>query len=167
VALERAGQRVAGTSPTLEYPLDTLTDAQYEDLGLKGLQSSVARWVYLDRAYPLGTIRTYPVLPAGDTLVLYVLHALTAFASLDTTVALPPGYELALQTNLSIELSSSYRDCQITPALAAQAANSKALIKITNSQARLLRLPANLPRGQGRSGWGATSRASFLSGGNV
>ena len=43
VALERAGQRVAGTSPTLEYPLDPLTDAGYEDLGLKGLQSGVAR----------------------------------------------------------------------------------------------------------------------------
>jgi len=167
VALERAGQRVAGTSPTLEYPLDPLTDAQYEDLGLKGLQSSIARWVYLDRAYPLGTIRTYPVLPAGDTLVLYVLHPLTAFASLDTPVALPPGYELALQTNLSIELSSSYRDCTITPALAAQAVNAKALIKVNNSQAPLLQLPATLPRGQGRSGWGATSSASFLSGGNI
>jgi hypothetical protein len=167
VALERAGQRVAGTSPTLEYPLDPLTDAAYEDLGLKGLQSSIARWVYLDRSYPLGTVRTYPVLPAGDTLVLYVLHPLTAFASLDTTVALPPGYELALQTSLSIELSSSYRDCQLTPALLAQAANSKALIKVNNAAPRLLQLPAGLPLGQGRSGWGATSQAGFTSGGTV
>ncbi len=167
VALERAGQRVAGTSPTLEYALDTLTDAEYEDLGLKGLQSSVARWVYYDRGYPTGTIRTYPVLPAGDTLVLYVLHPLTAFASLDTTVALPPGFELALQCNLAVELSSSYRDCQITPALAAQAVNSKALIKVNNAQSPLLRLPAGLPLGQGRSGGGATSRAGFLAGGNA
>lgn len=167
VALERAGQRVAGTSPTLEYQLDTLTDAEYASLGLKGLTSSVARWIYYDRGYPTGTIRTYPVLAAGDTLVLYVLHPLTAFASLDTTIALPPGFELALQTNLSIELSSSYRDCQITPALAAQAANSKALIKVNNSQAHLLQLPANLPLGQGRRGWAATSQAGFTSGGNV
>ncbi len=166
VALERAGQRVAGTSPTLEYALDTLSDAEFEALGLKGLQSSVARWVYYDRGSPTGTIRTYPVLAAGDTLVLYVLHPLTAFASLDTTVALPPGFELALQCNLAVELSSSYRDCTITPALAAQAANSKALIKVNNSQTPLLHLPAGLPLGQGRGGWG-TSRAGFLAGGNT
>lgn len=164
VALERAGQRLAGTSPTLELPLEPLTDEQYEQIGLKGLTSSVAHWIYLDRAYPIATIRTWPILPSGDTLALYLLHPLTAFASLDTPVALPPGYELALQTNLSLELVSMYRDCQVTPALAAQAVNSKALIKVVNSRARFLTLPAGIPTG--RLGGATMSRAAFLSGGN-
>jgi hypothetical protein len=161
VALERAGQRLAGTSPTLEYPLEPLTDEQYEAIALKGLQSTIARWIYMDRAFPLATIYTWPVLPAGDTLALYLLHPLTAFASLDTTVALPPGYALALQTSLSIELASMFRDCTITPALAAQAIRSKALIKTINSQPRFLQLPAGLPTGRRRRG---TDRAAFLSG---
>jgi hypothetical protein len=80
---------------------------------------------------------------------------------------LPPGYELALQTSLSIELSSSYRDCTVTPALAAQAVNSKALIKTLNAHPRLLRLPAGLPRGQGAGGGWGTSSAGFLAGGNA
>jgi hypothetical protein len=165
VRLEHAVHRQGSGASALDFPLAVLTDVQYEQLGLKGLQSGIARWLYLDRAYPLATLVTYPVLPAGDTLVLYPWHPLTAFASLDTTVALPPGYELALQTNLSLELVSMFRDCTVTPALAAQAIRSKALIKTINAQPRLLQLPAGLPTG--RRGGGGTSRAGFLSGGNT
>jgi hypothetical protein len=164
VALERASQRLAGTSPTLEYPLEPLTDEQFEGIALKGLPSTIARGIYMDRAFPLATISLWPVLPSGDTLVLYLLHPLTAFSSLDTTVALPPGYELAIQTSLSLELVSMFRDCTVTPALAAQAARSKALLKVLNSQARFLTLPSGLPTGQ--PGW-ATSRRGFLTGGNT
>jgi hypothetical protein len=164
VRLEHAVQRLAGTSPALDVPLEVLTDGQYESIGLKGLQSSIARWVYLDAAFPLATLRTWPVLPSGDTLLLSVWHPLTAFASLDTTVALPPGYELALQTNLSLELVSMFRDCTVTPALAAQAVRSKALIKVINTRARFLTLPAGLPTG--RRGGGGVDRAGFRSGGN-
>jgi len=164
VRLERAVQRLANTSPALDLPLEVLTDEAYESIALKGLTSTIARWVYLDRAYPLATLRTWPVLPAGDALRLYVWHPLTAFASLDTTVALPPGYELALQTSLSLELASMFRDCTVPPALAAQAIRSKALLKTVNSQPRLLQLPAGLPTG--RPGGGA-SRRGFHSGGNA
>ena len=161
VALAHAGQRLAGTSPTVEYPLGVLSDEEYESLMLKGLTSSIARWVYLDRAFPLATLVTWPVLPAGDTLALYVRHPLTAFASLDTTVALPPGYERALQKCLALELSPQYRDCVITPALASQCVDAKAWLKTANHQSRFLRLPTAV-RG-GRSP-GARDRAGFLSG---
>ena len=162
VRLDHAAQRLAGTSPALDLPLTVLTDEEYESIGLKGLTSTIARWVYLDRAYPQASLFTYPVLPSGDSLLLSVWHPLTAFASLDTTVALPPGYELALQTSLSIELVSMFRDCTVTPALAAQAIRSKALIKTVNSRPRFLALPAGLPTGRGRRG--GTDRAGFLSG---
>lgn len=165
VRLEAAVQRQGSGSSALDFPLQVLTDSEYEQIGLKAMTSSIARWVYLDAAYPLAVLRTYPVLPSGDSLLLYVWHPLTAFASLDTTVALPPGYEIALQLALSIALAPSYRDCVISPALAAMAVEAKALIKGTNAYPRLLRLPAGLPLGQGRSGWGATSSAAFLSGG--
>ena len=163
IHLERAVQRLAGTSPALDLSLQVLNDAEYESIGLKGLQSTIAGWVYLDRAYPLASLFTWPVLPSGDTLLLYVWHPLTAFGALTTTVALPPGYERALQKNLSVELAPSYRDCQITPALGAMAVESKALLKTANNRPRFLSLPAGLP-----TGWrmGGTSRAAFLSGGN-
>lgn len=164
VRLEHAVQRQGSGATALDFPLQVLTDVEYEDIHLKGLQSTYARWVYLDRAYPLASLFPWPVPPSGDTLLLYPWHPLTAFASLDTTIALPPGYELALQTNLSIELAPSYRDCTVTPDLRTTAVTSKALIKTINTRERLLTLPGGLPMPR----WaGATSRSAFNSGGNV
>jgi hypothetical protein len=162
VRLEHAALRLP-TSPALDLPLHVLTDEEYASIALKGLTSTLASCLYMDRAYPLASVFLYPTPPSG-TLVLYPWTPLTAFASLDTTVALPPGYELALQTSLSIELASMFRDCTITPALAAQAVRSKALIKVMNTQPRLLTLPAGLPTG--RRGGGGVDRAGFFSGGN-
>jgi hypothetical protein len=92
-----------------------------------------------------------------------VWHPLTAFASLDTPVAFPPGYERALQKNLSLELAPGYRDCQVTPALAQQAEQSLALLKLANTRPRYLPLPAGLPTGRGRG----TDRAAFQTGGTL
>jgi hypothetical protein len=160
VRLEHAALRLQ-TDPTLDYPLRLLTDEEYEAIALKGLPSTLASCLYMDRAYPLATVSLWPVQAAGATLLLYVWHPLTAFASVDTTVALPPGFELALQTNLSLELVSMFRDCTITPALAAQAIRSKALIKTINTRPRYLHLPAGLPTGRSRRG---TDRAAFVAG---
>jgi hypothetical protein len=160
VRLEKAALRLQ-TDPTLDYPLRILTDEEYEAIALKGLTSTLASCLYMDRAYPLATVFLWPAQASGATLLLYPWHPLTAFASLDTTVALPPGYELALQTNLSIECVSMFRDCTVTAALAAQATRSKALIKTVNTTPRYLQMPAGLPTGRHRRG---TDRAAFLSG---
>ena len=160
VRLEKAELRLQ-TDPTLDYPLHILTDEEYEAIALKGLTSTLAWSVYLDRAYPLASLFFYPVQAAGATAVLHPWHPLTGFASLDTSVSLPPGYELALQTNLSLHLAPSYRDCVVTDDLRAQARDSKALIKSINMKPRYLRLPAGLPTGRSRRG---TDRAAFYSG---
>jgi len=167
VHLDHAVQRQGSGAGALDFPLQVFTAEEYERIGLKAMTSSLAAGVYLDHAFPLASLFPWPIPPSGDTLLLYPWTPLTAFASLDTTVALPPGYERALQAALAIDLAPSYRDCQVTPALAAKAVEAKALLKVANAHSRLLSLPANLPRGQGRGGWGATSSASFLSGGNT
>jgi hypothetical protein len=164
VRLEHAALRVQD-APTVDIPLHMLTDEEYQSIVLKGLTGYWGYGLYYDRAAPLGSLFPYPIPPAGATLLLYPWHVLSAFASLDTAVAFPPGYELALQTSLSIELSSSYRDCTMTQALAAQAVRSKALIKAINSQLRVLTLPSGLPTG--RRGGGGVDRAGFRSGGNA
>ncbi len=166
VRLEHAVQRQGSGAGAVDFPLAVLTDVEYEAIGLKALSSSPAAWVYLDRASPLASLFFYPIPPSGATAILYPWTPLTAFASLDTTVALPPGYALALQTNLSIELVSMFRDCTLTEALVAQASRSKALLKVLNSRARLLTLPAGLAHHQAAWGGGA-SRAGFHSGGNT
>lgn len=151
VRLEKAAQRLAGTTPALDLPVAVLTDEEYHDLSLKPLTSTYAHALYLDGAYPLGTLRLWPVPPAGDTLVLWPWNQIAAFAALGTTVDFPPGYARALRTNLALELSPSFRDSTITPWLAAQALESKALIKIANSRPQFLQMPDGIPTG-GRTG---------------
>ncbi len=126
VKLEHAVQRQGSGAGALDFPLAVLTDVEYEAIGLKSLASSPARWIYLDRAYPLASLFLYPIPPAGDTVILYPWHPLSSFASLDTTVALPPGYEIALQNALSIQLAPMFRDCVVTPDLRQMATESKA-----------------------------------------
>ncbi len=165
VHLDHAVQRTGSGATAVDFPLAIFTAEEYERIGLKALTSSIASGVYLDHAYPLASLFPWPIPPSGDSLLLYPWTPLTAFASLDTTVALPPGYERALQAALAVEIAPMFRDCQVTPALAEKAVYAKALLKTINAHPRLLHLPAGLPMGQGRSGWG-TSRAGFLSGGN-
>lgn len=151
VRLEKAALRLAGDAPRLDLPVCIYTDEEYHSLALPGLTSTYAYGLYLDGAYPLGTLRLWPVPPAGDTLVLWPWNQITAFAALGTTVDFPPGYARALRTNLAIELSPSYRDSTITPWLAAQALESKALIKIANNRPQFLTLPDGIPTGRQRS----------------
>jgi hypothetical protein len=160
VRLDKAALRLQ-TDPTLDYPVEVLTDEQYESIGLKGMPSTLTSAVYLDRAYPLANLYTWPVQASGATLLLYPWHPLSAFASLDTTVSLPPGYERALQKNLALEVAPQYRDCVLPAALAAQAIEAKALLKRSNARPRFLQLPAGLPTGRSRRG---TDRAAFLRG---
>ncbi len=164
VHLDHAVQRQGSGASAVDFPLAIFTAEEYERIGLKALTSSIASGVYLDHSFPLASLFPWPIPPSGDTLVLYPWTPLTAFSSLDTTVALPPGYERALQSALAIEIAPMFRDCVVSPALAAKAVESKAALKVVNAHPRLLHLPAGLPMGQGRRG---TSRAAFVSGGNV
>lgn len=160
IHLSRASLRLA-TSPTLDYPLQLLTDEEYEGIALKSQPSTIATAIYVDRAFPLANVFLWPVPTAGATLLLYPWHPLTSFAGLSTTVALPPGYERALQKHLALELSPQYRDCTISPTLANQAIDSKAWLKTANARPRYLTLPSALGVRRNRRG---TDRAGFLTG---
>ncbi len=162
VRLELAALRLAG-SPSLDIPIHLLSDEEYQSIALKGLTGTWGYGLYYDRAYPLGSLFPYPVYASGSTLVLYPWHPLSPFAGLSTDVALPPGYERALQKNLAIELSPGYRDCVITPALAQQAEESLAVLKLANTRAHFLHLPAGIPTGR-RHGM---DRSAFQSGGTL
>jgi len=161
IRLEHAVQRVGGQTP-FDYPLAPLNDAEWQAIGLKTLVSGIASSFYWDRGFPLGTVTPYPLMNTADTLILYPWTPLAGFATLDDPVSLPPGYELALQTNLTLELSAQYRDCQVSPLTAQQAMQGVHLLKVANQRPRHLGLPAAL------QGWGTartgTDRAAFYGG---
>jgi hypothetical protein len=124
------------TSPTLptEYPLSQLTDAAREGTVLKTITSPFPTCWYYDPFFPLAALVLWPT-PTSTTLqgVIYYPQVVTQFATLATTVAMPPGYEEMLVTGLAIALAGPYTR-QVDPSLRERAINAKALCKRANAR---------------------------------
>lgn len=91
---------------SIDYPLTILTDEEYERISYKTLSTGYPEYLNYDNGYATGIIRLYPQGAGG--LHLLSEKPLTAFASLSTTVDLPPGWNRALRYNLAIDLAPEY-----------------------------------------------------------
>jgi hypothetical protein len=153
VKIERAGFVDNSVSPALELPMRVLSDNEYQEIVLKGLQSPWAYWLYYDQAYPLGNVVLWPVPTLTRQVALYLWHPLSQVASTGTTVDLPPGYEKAIVWNLALDLAPTYGR-ELSPMVLKTAIDAKAAIKIVNSAPQLLK--TDVPRrGRGGSRGGA------------
>ena len=161
VRIDKAAYRVTVGGTILDFPLEPLTDQQYESIALKSLTTTLPGWFYYDQAFPLGNIFLWPKATTADTLVLWFWHALSSFANLTATVTFPPGYARALRLNLAVELGISYRDAPVTDRLLSAAQESKGWLKTQNHTPRYLRLPGML---RGTSAGQGTDRAAFYGG---
>ena len=88
--------------------------------------------IYPDYQSPLCTIQLHPKPNATVTVEINSWQQLNAFATTLDTVALPPGYELALWTNLAIKLAPSYGR-PVTQEMAANAADALSHISSLNA----------------------------------
>ena len=125
------------TTPDTEYPLKKWELADYAAQPQKALTSTFPQAWYYNPTYPTGTLTLWPV-PTSSTLegAIYTPVAVASFASLSTTVSLPPGYKRALVKNLALELAPSYLGREgPSPLLIQQARESKAAIKRANQRA--------------------------------
>ena len=92
----------------IDQPLYIITDEGYfngisnKDIG------GIPEFLNYDNGFPLGTIRLWPAPTTGHVLHLLTEKQLTQFASLDTELSLPPGYERALINNLAVETAPDY-----------------------------------------------------------
>lgn len=98
---------------TTEMPLEMATDDIYQAIQNKSQSGTYpTTWyynpTYTSTASPYGTLSLWPV-PSSTTLtgVLYAPVAAATVALADT-LALPPGYERFYETNLGLELCTSY-----------------------------------------------------------
>jgi len=132
VYVDDVGYIDSSTSPTSEYLLRRLTEAEYAAITLKSETSTYPTHYYLNPTYANATLDLWPV-PTSTTLsgVIYAWTALTQFSALTTTVALPPGYEEMLVTNLAILLCPTY-GVQPHPVLVDTARRTMADIKRAN-----------------------------------
>lgn len=155
--LEGAVLRVDEGGSVMDWPVAVLSQAAYEQgIMLKALESTYPCAVYYETTYPLGTLHVYFVPQMPSTLGLFPVVPLTGFASIDSVVTLPEGYERLLVYGLSVDLAPMYGK-EVTPTLAGILAEAKSGVKRANTVSPLLGCDAALTSQglQGAQDWTA------------
>lgn len=146
IEIERAAIENQSSTPMIEYPVHICTPEEWAEITDKDTTSEIPTHVYAEGTYPNETINLYPVPTVAHKLVLYSKKELTAIATLDTEISMPPGYDRALKFNLAIDLAPEYgKSVSAEVGMAAQ--ESKAAIKSKNIKPRFLKCDAAITGG--------------------
>ena len=121
------------TADDIDYPMEIITVEEYDAIQSKTVESDFPLYLYYQPSYPLGIIYLYPVPSATHTLNFDSWKQIQSFADLTTEMALPPGYQRAIEYNLSIETAPLFGVVDIPPAVTKIAIESKAAISRINS----------------------------------
>lgn len=106
--IENAGVIGYGTNPLAELPMKIINKDEWASIIVKTVTSSIPQYLYNDNANPLSNINLWPVPSVGTSVVLYSWKPLSQYATLQSTIALPPGYLRMLIYNLAIDLAPDY-----------------------------------------------------------
>lgn len=90
--------------------------------------------MFYDPQYPYGVINITPFPNTAYTMFWDSYAQLSDFATTATPMSFPPGYEMAISTNLSLLLAPYYPDAVVSPLLVKQAMDSLGNIKRTNQR---------------------------------
>lgn len=122
------------TSGDIDYPLIVINVEQYNNITFKS-DEGYPEYLAYNNGYPYGVVSLYPV-PSGVTSITILSEkAISQFATLDTEMSLPDGWERALIKNLAIDLAPQYNQ-DPKPALIKTAAESVGAIKLSVVKSR-------------------------------
>jgi hypothetical protein len=94
---------------SLEIGLTPLTEAQYQAIGLKSLQSGIMEGFWANMGSTAHTIFFSPVPNAVIPVNLYIPQNVVKPALITALAGLPPGYQEAITFELVIKASSKFR----------------------------------------------------------
>lgn len=114
----------------VELPIRMMTIKEWARVPTKNLQSTLPRMAFYDKTYPYGTFYPYPVPNEANQIVLYVPVAVSEFTNLTTDISTPPGYRMAIISNLAVLLAMGVTDLDET--VINLALSSYAAIKAAN-----------------------------------
>lgn len=92
---------------TIDYPMTIVSDEVFDSISFKPLQG-IPQYINFDGAYPLATLKIYPIPQGSYTFYLLSEKSIAQFTTLDTAMSLPDGWERALIYNLALELAPEY-----------------------------------------------------------
>lgn len=91
------------TASGIETPAQIVTAEEWVQIRDKVRTGLFVKQLLYDGGYPTGNIYVTPA-PAAGSCSLWTYEAITDFATLGTTVGLPPGYETALVKAFAMEM---------------------------------------------------------------
>lgn len=118
-----------------------ITPEVYKTLVAKATGNTYPAFIAYDHAYDssgYGTLFLYPAPAANLTLYINSWKQLQSFAAISTVLALPPGYQRAIETNFAIEICPGYVTLQ--PEAIKNARDAKAAIKTVNLPDPIMRI---------------------------
>lgn len=124
------------TSGNLDYPLAIYPRELYDSIIQKGAGGSIPEHLFHDTNFPTMTLYAYPVPSEALTLYLNTWKPLQQFTALTSQLLLPPGYQVAIETNLAVfwapEFGRAASNAVRENGTASMAQRSKAAIKGVN-----------------------------------
>lgn len=130
-----------------DYPIKIIQKNAYGKLTAKSnVTSNLPRFLFYDKSYPLGKIFLYPAPSAANTLFINSPQTLQSFANKNVDLALPPGYQEAIEYNLAPRFAAK-KGFAINVEIKQIAIDSKAAIKTNNIEP----VVANVSMGGGYS----------------
>ncbi len=121
----------------VETPIKIYNEQEWASISLKSTQSNLPSGIFADGSFPLLNVNVWPVPNAANSIALYSEKPISSFASANTTVSLPPGYEKALKFNHALEFAIEFGK-EIDPRIVEIANETKANIKRQNVQPVLM-----------------------------
>lgn len=95
-------------SNNLDYQLQVIPQQSYDNIMTKTVQSNIPLYMYNDLAYPLSTLKFWPVPSQAYTLYINSWKQLQQFSTLSTAAALPNGYQEAIRYTLASRLAPQF-----------------------------------------------------------
>ena len=135
-----------------DTPVKLIGPDAYGKITAKGAGFTVPTNLYYDAGFSAtstGTLFLYPSPSASLTLFINSWKTIGTVSTLSQNLALPPGWQLFIESNFAIHLAAGLTP--ISPELAKMARDSKAAIKGVNAPDLTLRLDAGTAMG-GRGG---------------
>jgi hypothetical protein len=131
----------------IDYPVRLIDAVAYGRIPQKTTDGAHPEYLFYDAAFAssLGKIFLYPEPSSDLDLFFNSWQQLQTFALISTTVALPPGYQRAIEFNLAIELAGGA--FQASAEVIKIARESKAAIKGVNLPDTMMRLDPGVVSG--------------------
>lgn len=144
----------------IDFQLKLLNTEQWNSIPIKTLSSPIPTTLTYFATNPLGSLYLWPVPTLAIPITLSVNMQFARLASINDTLAFPPGYLKFLRYQLAIELAPEY-GLQVPATVVAIASDMMANLKVANAQQQVSEFDPALT---GSAGPGTLGIAGFIGG---